>query len=56
MIKTTRKNLAIVIGAIAVAFLSLVFFYWPNSSLGTQLRNMKLAGQQAQLLQAKFQG
>ena len=52
--QTTRKNLLNVSGAIAVVALLYVFVYWPNSPLGKQLQNLKIAEQQANLLRDKF--
>lgn len=54
--KTTPKNILIVFIVIAAVALLYFFVYWPNSPLGRQLQNLKLAEQQANLLRDKFKG
>jgi len=54
MIKTTRKNLLRVSGAIVVVTLLYVFVYWPISPLGSQLHNLKLAEEHATILRERF--
>jgi hypothetical protein len=54
MIKTTPKNLLIVIVAIAIVTLLYIFVYWPISPLGHNLHNLKLAEEHGKKLQEKF--
>lgn len=54
MINTTRNNLLKVSTVIVVVVLLYIFVYWPMSPWGHQLHNLKLAEEQAKIMQERF--
>jgi hypothetical protein len=54
MVKTTRKNVLIVLGVVLVSAFGYAFFYWPISPLGKQLQNLKIAGEFSKKLSEKL--